>query len=104
VLYDYSAQPLSPRAIVLSFDNQQAVVADASGKIVNITLSSNASTVTDCGCSPEGLYGLGGAVFRLTGHGVSGRNESHTELKLFDAASGAVLIVPPALSEAGGRQ
>jgi hypothetical protein len=103
VLYDYSAQPLSPRAIAISFDNQQAVVADASGKLLNIGIASTA-TVVDCGCSPEGLFGLGGAVFRLTGHGASGRNESHTELKLFDAATGAVLIVPPALSETGGRQ
>ncbi len=103
VLYDYSSQPLSPRSIAISFDNQRAVVADASGKIVNIGIGAGAGSIVDCACSPDGLYGLGGAIFRLNGSGGS-RGGRRTELKLFDASSGAVLIVPPALSETGGRQ
>jgi hypothetical protein len=93
VLYDYSALGLSPRAIAASFDNRTTVVADSSGRLLNLA----SATVSDCGCSPTGLYGLGGALFRLN---APGRHE----LKLFDAAQGAVLIVPPAFYVAGGRQ
>jgi DNA-binding beta-propeller fold protein YncE len=101
VLYDYSAQSISPRGIAVSFDNQRIIVSSVSGKIVNI--GNGAADVVDCGCSPDGLYGLGGSIFRLNGT-RTGRNESHSELKLFDATAGTVLIVPPALSETGGRQ
>jgi hypothetical protein len=93
VLYDYSALSLSPRAIAASFDNRVVVMADGAGTLVNL---SNATAV-DCGCSPTGLDGLGGALFRLN---APGRHE----LKLFDAAQGSVLIVPAALGLAGGRQ
>jgi hypothetical protein len=101
VLYDYSAQSLSPRALAVSFDNVTAVLADSAGKIVSV--ARGAASISDCGCSPEGVYGLGGPVFRLTGSGAA-RSGPRTDLKLFDASTGAVLIVPPALSEKGGRQ
>jgi hypothetical protein len=101
VLYDYSAQSLSPRALGISFDNSTAVVAASTGKIVSVARGT--ATIADCGCSPEGLYGLGGSVFRLNGTGGA-RGGPHRELKLFDASTGAILIVPPALSEKGGRQ
>lgn len=105
VLYDYSQQALLPKGIGVSFDNQRVLVADAAGKLANITVAGSANII-DCGCSPSGVYGLGDAVFRLNGTGPSGTDRSgHTpELKLFDAAAGAVWIVPPALSETGGRQ
>jgi DNA-binding beta-propeller fold protein YncE len=102
VLSDYSDQPLSPRGIAVSFDNQRVVVADAAGTILNVLAS--ASSRIDCGCSPTGVYGLGGAVFRLNGTSASIRSGPRPELKLFDAAAGTVLIVPPAISEIGGRQ
>ncbi len=102
VLYDYSAQALMPRAIGVSFDNQIAVVADRGGSLVAIQVSAGTASTFDCGCSPEGLYGLGGAIFRLNGTGAS-RERSRAQLKLFDGATGRVLIVPPALSLAGGR-
>jgi hypothetical protein len=98
VLYDFSAQPLSPRALAISFDNQRAIVADAAGTLLNIAIATGTANLVDCGCSPTGLDGLGGALFRLNGPGRK------SELKLFDAAAGAVWIVPPALSEMGGRQ
>lgn len=104
ILFDYSAQPLSPRGIGVSFDNQRVVIADISGTVVNIAAGTATANLTDCGCSPTGLYGMGGAVFRLNGFDHSGRGGPRTELKLFDATTGAVLIVPPALSLAGGRQ
>jgi hypothetical protein len=103
VLFDYSSQSLSPRAIGASFDNAHVVVADASGKLVNITASTGAASIVDCGCSPTGLYGLGNGVFRLNGTGFQ-KNGIRTELKLFDAAAGNVFVVPPALSLSGGRQ
>jgi len=93
VLYDYSALSLSPRAIAASFDNRVAVVVDNAGTLLNLATAA----VSNCGCSPTGLYGLGAALFRLN---APGRHE----LKLFDAVQGAVLIVPPALNLAGGRQ
>ena len=102
ILYDYSQQSLSPKGIGVSFDNQRVVVADVSGKLVNISLAANSGSIVDCGCSPTGVYGLGDAVFRLNGTGTA---RSRSELKLFDAAAGAVWIVPPALSQiTGGRQ
>jgi hypothetical protein len=111
VLYDYSQQSLLlqgilPKGIGASFDNQRVLVADAAGKLVNITVAGSSANIVDCGCSPSGVYGLGDAIFRLNGTGPSGTDRSgHTpELKLFDAAAGAVWIVPPALSETGGRQ
>ena len=109
ILYDYSAQSLSPRAIAVSFDNQHAVIADASGKLVNINIPASSASMVDCACTPTGVYGLGGSVFRLTGFPGPSRNAlersgPRADLKIFDAAAGAVLIVPPALSETGGRQ
>jgi hypothetical protein len=106
VLYDYSAQSLSPRAIALSFDNQHAVVADSTGKLVNIAVPTATASTVNCGCTPTCLFGLGDAVFRLNGTTRSGttRTGPTPELKLFDAAAGSVWIVPPALSEVGGAR
>jgi DNA-binding beta-propeller fold protein YncE len=104
VLYDYSSQPLSPRSIALSSDNSRAVVADSTGKLLDIAIPAATANLVDCHCAPDGLFGLGGALFRLNGTSTAGRSGHTTELKLFDAAAGAVWIVPPALSQAGGRK
>jgi len=107
VLYDYSTQSLLPRGIGVSFDNQLALVANGGGKLVDISVANRTATVVDCGCSPTGVYGLGDALFRLNGTGgpsAMGRTGPRPELKLFDAAAGAVWIVPPALVQTGGRQ
>jgi hypothetical protein len=109
VLYDYSPQSLSPRAMAISFDNQHAVIADSTGKLVNINVSASTANAADCGCSPTGVYSLGGSIFRLTGTGGPGRSALQrsgpkADLKLFDADAGAVWIVPPALLETGARQ
>jgi DNA-binding beta-propeller fold protein YncE len=109
VLDDYSAQILSPRAMAVSFDNQHAVIADVSGKIVNISVSTASAAIVDCECSPTGVYGLGSSVFRLNSAAGGARNAlsrgaAGTELKVFDAAAGAVWIVPPALSETTGAR
>jgi DNA-binding beta-propeller fold protein YncE len=104
VLYDYSAQPLSPRAIAISFDNSLAVVADSTGNLLNISIAASTANLVDCHCSPQGLYGLGAALFRLNEPTAAGRSATATELKIFDASAGAVWIVPPALSLTGGRK
>ncbi len=104
VLYDYSSRPLSPRALAISFDNSLAVIADSTGKLLNIGVATATASIVDCHCSPDGLYGLGGAVFRLNGTKSPGRSGRVSELKVFDAAAGAVWIVPPALSLSGARQ
>jgi hypothetical protein len=103
VLYDYSAQTLAPRAIGVSADNRLAVVANSDGTIVNINIAGGTAASVDCGCSPTGLYGMGGAVFRLNGLGSERTGAKH-DMKIFDAGAGQVLIVPPALSLEGGRQ
>lgn len=109
LLFDYSADSLSPRAIAVSFDNSRVVVADSGGKLVNISVSGASANLVDCHCSPTGLYGLGDSLFRLNGAGgpernALQRNGPKPDLKLFDAAASSVWIVPPALSDAGGRQ
>jgi len=106
LLYDYSQQSLSPVAVATSFDNQHAVVADASGKLVNINAAASTANFVDCACSPLGLFGLGDSVFRLNGTGRTGldRTGPTPDLKVFDASAGAVWIVPPALSGKAARQ
>jgi hypothetical protein len=75
---------------------------------VNINVATDAANIVDCGCSPSGVYSLGGSIFRLTGTGgpprsALERSGPRTDLKLFDAAAGAVWIVPPALAAKGAR-
>ena len=96
VIADYSAQPLQAVGLAVSFDNARAVIADAGGSIVTVNLADGSMSSVDCGCAPDGVFGLGGALFRL--NGASG------ELKVFDASAGAVFIVPPALAQNGGQQ
>jgi len=108
-LYDYSEQSLSPRAMAISFDNRQAVIADSTGKLVNISVATSTANIVDCGCSPTGVYSLGGSIFRLNGTGGPARSAlqrsgPRPDLKVFDAAVGAVWIVPPALAGKGARQ
>jgi DNA-binding beta-propeller fold protein YncE len=106
ILYDYSKQALLPKGIGVSFDNQRVLVADAAGKLVNISVAASSAVIVDCGCSPNGVYGLGDALFRLNGTGRSGiaRSGPTPELKLFDAAADSVWIVPPALVAAKGER
>jgi hypothetical protein len=91
VVYDSTASPLSPLAIAMSFDNRRLAEADRAGSVLSVDLSSGVPASFDCGCTPEGLFAMGGSVFRLTGlaPGV---------VKLFDAATGDVLFVPPAMA------
>lgn len=80
--------------IAVSFDNRQIVVADALGSVSAFDPASGAAARSTCGCSPSGVFGLGGSVFRLTG-AESGA------LKIYDASTGDVFVAPPAPAATG---
>jgi hypothetical protein len=61
-----------------------------------VDLSSGVVASVDCACAPEGLFAMGGSVFRLTGLNPGA-------LKLFDASTGDVWFTPLP-SSAGGPQ
>jgi hypothetical protein len=86
---------LQPAAVAATSDNRTLVLADQSGSVTTIDIASGAATTSDCGCQPQGLFGMGPSAFRLTGL------ESGA-FKLFDAASGEILFAPLALTEAEG--
>jgi hypothetical protein len=85
--------------IAATADNSVLAIAANSGALFTLNLATGAGTPADCGCKPIGLFGLGGAVFRLTGIGTG-------PLKLFDASSNDVWFVPLAAAPAvaGGQQ
>ena len=85
----------SPIAVAMSADNNHLVLVEPSGGIGHINLTTGAVTVVDCQCAPEGLFSLGGAVFRLTG--INGG-----AAQVFDASSDSVWFVPLALEAAAG--
>jgi hypothetical protein len=84
---------LQPVAVAATSDNRTLVLADHSGSVTAIDIGSGAATASDCGCLPEGLFGMGPAAFRLTG--LDGG-----AFKLFDVAHGEILFAPLALDVA----
>jgi hypothetical protein len=102
--------------LAVSADNQR-IIAAAGSSITTIVLATGAASTLDCGCQPEGLFGLGGAIFRLMSPGFlpasfSYSNGTHfargpilgpgpESVKLFDAENNRILAVPLALSAAG---
>lgn len=84
---------LQPVAIASSGDNGTLILADRSGAVTAVNISSGAAATSDCGCIPEGLFGLGTSAFRLTG--LNGG-----AFTLFDAAHGEILLAPLALDSA----
>ena len=78
----------SPAGVGVSFDNQKLVLADLSGTVYSIDLGTGVASTFDCQCRPAGVFGLGGAVFRLTG-------STREAIELFDADASAVLAIPP---------
>lgn len=81
-----------PAGIGISTDGRFVVTARASGEVVTIDSSSGAVADAECDCVPSGVFGIVGAVFRLTGIPAG--------VKLIDASSGSVWVVPMA----GGSQ
>jgi hypothetical protein len=84
---------LQPVAIAATSDNQTVLLADKSGSVTAVNVGSGAAITSDCGCLPEGLFGIGPSAFRLTGI-ASGA------FKLFDTAHGEILFAPLALDVA----
>jgi hypothetical protein len=82
--------PDAPAGIAVSADNRWIVTALHGGQVVTVNVASGATARIDCSCTPEGVFAIGGGVFRLTSESV----------KLIDASSGSVFAVPVA----GGQQ
>jgi hypothetical protein len=91
---------LQPVAVAATSDNRTLVLADRSGSVTTVDIDSGAAATSDCGCRPEGLFGMGSGVgpsaFRLTGL-------EDGAFKLFDAVRGEVLFAPLALDVARTR-
>jgi hypothetical protein len=84
ILYQGS---FSPAGLAPSFDNGEIVLADRRGTIYSVDAATGTPSILDCQCRPSGVFGLGGAVFRLTSSSIGA-------VKLFDAAAGAILAIP----------
>jgi hypothetical protein len=88
-----SDSSLQPVAVAATSDNRTLLLADRSGSVTTIDIGSGTATAFDCGCRPEGLFGMGPAAFRLT-------SLQNGAFKLFDAARGEILFAPLALDVA----
>jgi hypothetical protein len=102
-------------SLAVSSDNQRIIAAG--GKLITtIELATGSASTLDCVCLVEGLFGLGGSVFRLTNPDFPPASFSHSDgthfaarsvfgfgpnnVKLFDAENNRILAVPLALSAA----
>lgn len=82
-----------PAGLATSFDNQKIVLADRSGTIYSVDAAAQTASSLDCQCTPDGVFGMGGAVFRLT-------NSTASAIKLVDATANEILSVPRAIRKA----
>jgi len=86
-----------------SFDNRYLSIAGNLGALSTFDLTAGTSVGLNCACSPAGLYGMGGSLFRLT-------SLTDGVVKVFDASTNEVwfvpLATPPATASAanGGQQ
>jgi hypothetical protein len=86
---------LDAMALAVSGGNQKLVIANPRGKLTSMDLVSGAVQTADCSCTPEGLFPMGRAGFRLNGL-------SSGAFHIFDPDTGQVLAAP--LTQAGGGQ
>lgn len=86
---------LQPVAVATTEDNRTLIVADRSGAVSAVDIGSGAVRTSNCGCRPEGLFGMGPSAFRLT-------DLRDGAFKLFDAARVETLFVPIALPAGDG--
>lgn len=75
--------------LATSFDNRYLSVAGNLGALSTFDLAAGTSIGLNCACSPAGLYGMGGALFRAT-------NLTDGVVKVFDASTNEVWFVPAA--------
>jgi len=73
--------------LATSFDNRYLSVAGNLGSLSTFDLTAGTSIGVNCACSPAGLYGMGGALFRAT-------SLTDGVVKVFDDASNDVWFVP----------
>lgn len=83
----------------VSFDNRYLAIAGNLGALATFDLTAGTSAGGNCNCSPTGLAGMGGSLFRLTG-------VNDGAMKVFDASTNDVWFVPLAApnATAGGQQ
>ncbi len=105
---DISASPASTAPVetavgfAVSFDNRYLSIAGNLGSLATFDLTAGSSAGANCNCTPSGLAGMGGSLYRLTG-------VNDGALKVFDASTNDVWFVPlaaPVMASvtAGGRQ
>jgi hypothetical protein len=88
--------------LTVSFDNRYLALAGNLGWLGTFDLTAGSSTGGDCNCTPSGLAGMGGSLFRVTG-------VNDGALKVYQASSNDVWFVPlaapaTASATAGGQQ
>lgn len=86
----------------VSFDNRYLSIAGNLGFLATFDLTAGSSVGADCHCSPSGLVGMGGSLFRLT-------DVKDGAVRVFDASTNEVLFVPLAVpvttsDTVGGQQ
>ncbi len=108
VIYNKPNDPASTAPVevavgfAVSFDNRYLSIAGNLGSLATFDLTAGSSAGANCNCTPSGLAGMGGSLYRLTG--VNGG-----ALKVFDASTNDVWFVPlaapvTASTTTGGRQ
>lgn len=84
--------------LATSFDNRYLSVAGNLGALSTFDLAAGTGVGLNCACAPASLYGMGGALFRLT-------SLTDGVVKVFDASTNDVWFVPLAVTAAtGGAQ
>ncbi|HSR09099.1 MAG TPA: hypothetical protein VLM42_18285 [Bryobacteraceae bacterium] len=86
----------------VSFDNRYLAIAGNLGSLATFDLTAGSSAGGNCNCTPSGLAGMGGSLFRVTG-------VNDGALKVFDASTNDVWFLPlaapvTASATAGGQQ
>ncbi len=81
--------------LATSFDNRYLSVAGNLGALSTFDLTAGTSVGLSCACEPASLYGMGGALFRLT-------NLTDGVVKVFDASTNEDWFVPLAVPAANG--
>ena len=85
--------------LTVSFDNRYLALAGNLGWLGTFDLTAGSSTGGNCNCTPSGLAGMGGSLFRVTG-------VNDGALKVYEASSNDVWFVPlaaPATASATAR-
>jgi hypothetical protein len=93
----YSGGLSAPVGMSVSSDNGRLVVAENSGTLLTLDLTTGASSQVDCGCTPQGVFPMGRTAFRMTGLNSGA-------FRLLDASTGELLFVPLALTPPTGSE